>query len=337
MDKEFKVDSASPEYQDMLATVEGWRLRVGQGPAERRLDANETAFITRELLYVKAKTYDVKYTNFKARDFIPVSHEIDPGAETWAFQSYDMFGMAKIIANYAVDFPRVDAIRSEVQAKIKSLGVAYAYTVQDMRRVAFASRNSPNAGQLDQRKAAMARRGVEAAIDDFAALGNTDSGITGFLNNAAVPIFAAPTGNWSTATSLEIIGDLNAMCQSVPNQSNDVEHIDTVLLPTTSFGIVAALPYSTLGDMTVASWFMKNSPYAQNLDQWNKLNAAGASSGPRAMAYRRDPEVVTLEIPQEFEQFAPQLKGMTYEIPCHARIAGVAFYYPLAAVYMDGI
>ena len=47
-------------------------------------------------------------------------------------------------------------------------------------------------------------------------------------------------------------------------------------------------------------------------------------------------EVVTLEIPQEFEQFAPQVEGMEYQIPCHARIGGVAWYYPLAAVAADG-
>jgi hypothetical protein len=30
------------------------------------------------------------------------------------------------------------------------------------------------------------------------------------------------------------------------------------------------------------------------------------------------------------------MEGMQYTVPCHARIGGVAFPYPLSALYMDG-
>lgn len=330
--KDYRIDESGAEFQAMQATVNGWGLTRSDGA---RLDAGETATIARQLLYVKARTYDVKYPMFKARDFIPVSHDIPSGAETWSYFQWDMYGMAKIIANYATDFPRADVVKKEFTQAIKSLGSSYAYTVQDMRRIAFMGQ--AGGGQIDTKRAGAARRTIEAAIDDIAAVGNADAGFSGLVNNANVPILAAPVGTWATATALEIIGDLNALVQKVITQSNEVEQPDTLLLPTAEFGIITATPYSAFGDRTIATWFLNNTPYIRNADQWIKLNLANAGgTGGRLLAYRRDPEVLTLEIPQEFEQFQAQVEGMTYQVPCHARIGGVAIYYPLAMCYMDG-
>jgi hypothetical protein len=329
---QYRIDEASPEFEGMSAAVERWGLSKPNG---ERLDAGETATITRQLLYIKARTYDVKYPMFKARDFIPVSHEVPSGAETWAFWQWDMYGMAKIVANYATDFPRADVVKRETQQAIKSLGSSYAYSIQDMRRIAFMA--PQGGGQLDVKRAAAARRSIEASIDDIAAVGNPDAGFSGFINNPNVPVFAAPTGGWAVATALQMIGDLNALVQKVIVQTNQVEIPDALLFPIAEFQILTQTPYSTLADRTVATWFLANNPYIQDIDQWIKLNKQNAGkTGGRIMCYRRDPEVVTLEIPQEFEQFQPQLEGMEYQIPCHARIGGVAFYYPLACVYMDG-
>lgn len=329
----FRVDTNGDEFRGMLARVEAMGLTNPE--TGMRLDAGETAVVTRQLLYIKARTYDVKYPMFKARDFIPVSHEVPSGAEQWAYWQWDMYGMAKIIANYASDFPRADVVKKEFTQSVKSLGASYGYTVQDMRRIAFMA--PQGGGQLDVKRATAARRSIEAAIDDIAAVGSTDAGFSGFVNNTNVPVFAAPVGTWATATALEIIGDLNALVQKVITQTNQVEIPDTILFPIAEFQIITQTPFSTLADRTVATWFLINNPYIQDVDQWVKLNLQNAGkTGGRIVCYRRDEEVCSLEIPQEFEQFAPDKEGMEYTIPCHARIGGVAFYYPLAACYMDG-
>ena len=330
----FRIDEQDADYQGMFSQVTAWGLT--NPDTGMRLDAGETATITRQLLYIKARTFDVKYPMFKARDFIPVSHEVPSGAETWAYWQWDMYGMAKIVANYATDFPRADVVKKEFQMPIKSLGDSYAYTIQDMRRIAFMA--PQGGGQLDVKRAAAARRAIEAAIDDIAAVGLPNAGFSGFVNNANVPLMALPTGNWAVASALQMIGDLNAVTQRVITQTNQVEVPDTMLFPTAAFQIMTQTPFSTLSSYTVATWFLDNNPYIGELDQWIKLDKANAGgTGGRIICYRRDEEVVTLEIPQEFEQFQPQLEGMEYSIPCHARIGGVAFYYPLAAVRADGV
>ena len=51
--------------------------------------------------------------------------------------------------------------------------------------------------------------------------------------------------------------------------------------------------------------------------------ADAAGTGPRMLTYQRDPEILELIIPQDFEQFPPQARNLAFVVPCHARIGGV--------------
>lgn len=53
-------------------------------------DASDASvFFARELDYVKSQSYDVEYPEFTALKLFPVSSEINPGAETVTYYSYD--------------------------------------------------------------------------------------------------------------------------------------------------------------------------------------------------------------------------------------------------------
>ena len=72
-----------------------------------RFDSAEDAsiFFARELDFVKAETYDVQHPEFTAEKHFPISHEVNPGAETITYYSFEKTGFAKIISNYATDLP----------------------------------------------------------------------------------------------------------------------------------------------------------------------------------------------------------------------------------------
>lgn len=296
-----------------------------------KLDANETAILLRQLEYIKTRTYDVKYPALKARQFIPVSNEAGPEAESIVYRQWDEFSMAKIIANYADDLPLVDVAVQEFVSKIHSIGKAYQWSIQDMRRSARAG------AQLDSRRGTAARRAVERTIDEIGAFGDADGGLTGFVNNPNVPIKTCPTaGLWSTLSVAQIIANMNFLAQEIIEDTLEVHVPDTMLLDTATFSYIAQTPVGTDNRTTILQSFLENNPYIRNIDQWTKLNLANAAgTGPRAVTYVRDPEVVTLEIPQEFEQFPPQARNLAFVVPCHARVGGCIWYYPLAANYTD--
>ena len=302
------------------------------------LDANESAFFQRELEFVKTRSYDKKYADLKARLLIPVSMDADAWADAIVYQQYDSFGMGALIASYADDLPRADVLGKEFINPVKSLGASYGYSVQEIR-----ASNAKGKG-LPQRKANAAKRAILQKENALAFLGDSSVGFKGFLNNSSVPIVTLPndgTGStitWSTKTPAQILRDMHLVANTVLNQSLGVESPDTLLLPRSSYLLVASTPWSTSNDgRTILEVFLQQSGFVKSVEWLNELETAGASSTRRMMAYRRDIDAVSLEIPQDFEQFDAQPRNLEFVIPCHERFGGVLFYYPLSAAYGDGI
>lgn len=298
-----------------------------------RSDDKFTAVLEKQLEFVKSRTYDIVYPEMKARQIIPVNNSVDPGAETIAYRQWDDFGIAQIIANYGDDLPVIDALVEEFLQKVKSIGAAYQWSVQDLRRAAMAG------AQLDQRRARAARRSIEQQIEEIAALGNAKAGLIGFANNPNVPLVAPTTGNWGAATADQIIVDLNKLVTSIVTSNKETFLPDTLVMDISRYNLIATKRLSTTGDTntTVLEGWIRSNPWVSNVGTWNQLALADAGgSGPRLVCYKRDEEVLTLEIPQEFEQLPPQAKNLAFQVPVHARIGGVIVYYPLAMAYMDG-
>ena len=302
--------------------------------SDEHLDAKFTAVLEKQLEFVKTRTYDIRYPEMKARQVIPVNNDVDPGAETITYRQWDEFGMAQIIANYGDDLPLIDALVEEFEQKVKGIGAAYEWSIQDLRASAMAGAN------LDQRRARAARRSIEQQIENIAALGNTKAGLVGFFKIPNVPLVAVITGTWSTATGAQMIGDMMELSSSIPDTNKETFTPDTLVLSIVLYNLFATTRVSTTGDTntTALEGFLRSNPWVTNVGTWNKAALANAAgNGPRAVCYRRDPEVLTLEIPQEFEQFPPQAKNLAFLVPVHARIGGVICYYPLAMAYMDGL
>lgn len=310
------------------------------------LDANESVFFSRELEFVKSRSYDKKYAHLKARTLIPVSGEADPWADAIVYESYDMVGQAKMIAGYSDDLPRADVKGEQFINPVKSLASSYGYNVMEIRK----SRALGKA--LEQRKANAAKRAILELENRLAFVGDTKTKLNGFLNHPNLPEVTLPndgTGmviNWVgvdgvtlTKTPDKILRDMHAVVNEVMNQSLGVEYADTLLLPRTRFLMVASTPFTT-GDgsgRTILAIFLDQNQFVKNVDWLNELETAGDMGTKRMLAYRRDPEAVTMEIPQDFEQFDPQARNLEFVVPCHERFGGVIWYYPLSACFADGI
>ncbi len=193
--------------------------------------------------------------------------------------------------------------------------------------------------QLDQRRARAARRSIEQQIENIAALGNAKAGLRGFAKHPNVPLVAPDTGTWATATADQIVGDLNKLPTSIIDTNKETFIPDTLAMDISRYNLIAVKRMSSTGDTgkTVLEAWLESNPWVTNVGTWNKLALADAAgTGPRLVCYKRDEEVLTLEIPQEFEQLPPQAKNLAFQVPVHARCGGVIVYYPIAMAYMDG-
>lgn len=308
--------------------------QLGLTVGDVRQDSKFTAVLSKELEYVKARTYDIVYPQLKARQLIPVSSEVDTGAETIAYKQWDEFGIAQVLSNYADDLPLVDALAEEFTQKIVPLGLGYQYSIQDLRRSAMSGT------RLDQRRAGACRRGVEWAIEEMAVAGDSNHGVTGFANNANITLVSPTTGTWSTATGAQMVADALKLEAAILVANKETFMPTTLALDITTMSYFNKARISTTGDthVTAKEAFLKSAMSVTEVVSWNKLsNRDAAGTGPRAVMYTKSPDVLTLEIPQEFEQFPPQMRNLSFLVPAHARCAGVIWYYPIGASYMDGL
>lgn len=301
------------------------------------LDADLTMFFSRELEYIKAKTYDVQYPELLARRLFPVDSSADPGASTLTYQSYDHLGIAKIIRSYANDLPNVSVVGKEFVRRIYSLGVAYGYSIQDIRAARYAGK------PLEQRLANAARRQYMYAENQLAFFGDATTEIPSFVNNAninsvTIKLNAAGSSKlWINKTPDEIIEDVSDLVSAIRDVSNGVETPNTMLLPEAQYTLIATTPRSTVSDTTILEFILKSNPFISEVIPVFNLKGTATGGLDCAIVYDRNPDKLTLEIPQDFEQFPVQEKGLMYEVPCHARTAGVILYYPKSVAQGNGI
>lgn len=183
---------------------------------------------------------------------------------------------------------------------------------------------------------------------------------TGAANSGAVLTWGPDAGGF-TKTPKEILRDLFSWRNQVQALTNGVEEVDSLILDLVSYNYINTTQVNDADtaiftEGTILSYIMRNVPWLKRVDYWlpaAKMNGTrtatspnvptkgpgthGSTSNSRAMLYKKDPRNFSFFVPQEFEQFAPQLRNFKFFVPCHARCAGVVCRYPRSAVYVDGL
>lgn len=313
----------------------------------RHFDSAEDAsvFFARELDYVKSQSYDVEYPELTALSLFPMSSEVDPGAETVTYYSYDKVGLAKIISNYATDLPRADVKGKPTTAIIKSLGASYGYSIQEMRASAMAGKS------LDTRKAESARYQIDYLNNKIAWNGDEETGLRGVLSkDTDVPLYVLANGakgstKWSEKTEDEILADINGMLKQMARTTKKVEKADTLGLPSEAYLELQGRRIEGT-DTTVLSYIQKNLKDIKNIVSCPELDPDSVDTNPYAketdgqgvmLLFKNDSRKLTLENPLPFMQYPVQTEGLEMVVPCEARTAGILIYYPMSLLIGVGV
>lgn len=283
-------------------------------------------FFARQLDYIKAKVYERKYPDMMATVLVPDATDVPEWAETITVQTYDMVGMAKIIANYADDLPRADVRGTEITVRVKTVGDSYGYSVNELR----ASR-ATGAG-LDSRKAEAARRAIEIKLNNIRLVGDSDYGLSGLFNNPNIPTIVLPnTAAWSGLTGEQIMTNLNHIVVSYRIQ-NFGQHTANILALSPNAYLAAGTKYlnnTGTTPVTVLEWFRKLNPGIA-IENIYELAGAGASARDLGFFYENNTDNMSHEYVMPFTQLPPEARNLEFVVNCIARTAGVQVWYPLA-------
>ena len=290
-------------------------------------------FLERQLEYIRPQIFEVAYADIKYPTLLPVTSEAGQGAQTFTYRIMDSTGEFKLLADAADDLPRSDISQVEKSINIRSFGGSFGYTVQELRAAQMANI------ALEQRRAAAVSRAYEEKVEAVAMFGESTVGLAGFFNNSTVDVIAADywfTGTTASGTSQEMLELLNYGVSAIINASNMKEQPDTILLAYEDYNKISTTRNSDSSDVTVLEYFLRTNPYIRNVEPINQLDKDNSVLNTnRMVVYKRDPEKVQLHIPQPLELFPPQQRGLEFIVPAHARVGGVALYYPKSVIYVQ--
>lgn len=305
-----------------------------------RMDANESAMFLREAEHVMAEVYNVLYPEYKALSYFPVKSEGGRGARTIVYRQFDWTGLAKLVNNYATDFPRVDVKGTEYFQAVKGLGDSYGWNEQELAEFLYEGR------PIDSMRAQAAREAITRKMNKLAWFGDDEAGLKGIIYHPNVTKGEAPNGDWlgGSTTADEIIADVNDLINGPKILTKEVEFVDTVIMPTEQFAYIDSTPRSDTSDTTILEFLRKVHPgvtflSAAELAGLTKKPSDGTttSSIDVMIGYRRNPSKLWIAIPLEFFQKPPQEKGLEYVVYCYARFAGFIIPYPLSVQVSEGI
>lgn len=293
-----------------------------------RLDAGETAFVSRQLAYVKQTNIETIYTQFSAFDLFPISSEAGPAAKSILWRVWDRVGEARIIASYADDLPKAGILATENVTPIRTLGASYGWSLQDMRSAMMAG------VALDTRLAAATLQAHNQKINQIAWKGDTEHGLPGLKSDSNIPTSAAGIV-FSSATAEQIIALVNTMLTSIQSATKGAQSANVVALPPAQLAIMMSTPRSTTSDTSVLSFLQTSWPGVrfvgvQDLEDWSSTDDA-------IIAMNNSPGNMSLEIPQPYQEEPAERHALRFEVATHSRIAGLLVYYPKSVTIRTGI
>lgn len=312
--------------------------------SEMRLDDNQYGFFTKKQLeFIKAKTYDIVYPNLMALDLLPVSTDAPAWADEISYYTFDMVGLAKIISDYADDLPTSDVRGTKTTSEVRSIGNSYKYNVMEIIK----SQALTGAKPLDYRRAVAAKKAHDIKINQLAWSGDAVHGLSGFATNPNVTrVDVAANGNsnggtnstlWKYKTPQQIYDDMTALITNVNTLTMGIEMPDTLIMPLEQFNYIKRTPFSpTFMAQSILAYFKENNPGITVVGV-NELKGAGSGGEDIMIAYEKNEDKLTLELPMPFNQLPPEKRNLEYVIDCHSRFGGVIIYYPLSVAIGEGI
>lgn len=301
-------------------------------------DAQEAmAFLVSQLAFTESRTFERMYQPMQYEQFLPLDFSAGEWADTIRYEIYDFVGQGKRTSGKGRDINKVDVGMADKSFPVLYGNIGYDYSQEELRRTAYLRRSLPD------RKLAAAMEGYKRHMNRVGLYGETDSGLTGLFNNSLVPQGSAPTGNWGSASADNILADVNKLIDNIWTNTAYNDLPTTIVMAPAALSKIASTPRATTTDTTILAWIKANNVAKQqrgidiDFQPGFGLNTAGAGSTRRMVGYVKDPNRLVMHIPLPLRFLAPQLVGLSVDVPGEYKYSGVEIRYPKSAYYMDGI
>lgn len=335
--RQVEVDEARFDAFDSLRRYPQLANIIGDGIVQGR-DAQEAmAFLVSQLAFTENQVFERKYQPMQYEQFLPLDFSAGEWADTIRYEIYDFVGQGKRTSGKGRDINKVDVGFADKSFQVVYGNIGYDYSQEELRRTAYLRRALP------ERKLAAAVEGYKRHMNQVGLYGEAESNLSGLFNNALVPQGSAPTGGWGTASADNILKDVNTLINNIWTNTAYNDMPTTIVMAPAALATIASTPRATTTDTTILAWIKANNIAKQqrgidiDFQPGFGLNTAGVGSTRRMMGYVKSPDRLVMHIPLPLRFLAPQLAGLSIDVPGEYKYSGVEIRYPKSAYYMDGI
>ncbi len=304
--------------------------------AEKRSDAEGlNAFFSQQLVQIRTQLIEKVYPEFKARNFVPIKNDINPGAEVYSERHIDETGEAEFATSGSDNANMVEVTGASTDTyKMLGIDVAYGWDLQEARNAQFAGMD------LDVRKASAARRAIERKIDKTLLIGGVAGGTTlqglfSLAGDQAPFTFSPDITGWADESSDDIYRNLMAMASYGYEQSKEIEQPDTFLMPTTFKRLLMNRRMGDANNSSILKFFLDSQDFIKNIGTSHYLEASGGhayTTNNLLVMYKKDPEMME-GLVNEFEQLPPEYRFGRVVTKCMARVGGLLSRRPKSVTY----
>ncbi len=291
---------------------------------DARMDENLALFMARQVDYLKTKAYEVEYAPMSAMTIFPMTSEIPAEAKNFIYGIYDQVGMAKIIADYSDDLPTVDANYREETGRVYRLGDGFHLSIDEVK---IAQRAGIN---MNDRKSRAARKAIDTKMNDLAWRGDASHQIPSIFDHPNIPRILS--AGWSDGGVA--LGELEKAVSNIKTITKGNHRANRIVIPPSTNTVFTKRADGTT--ISLRDYFVSQYP-GLTWEEAYELEDIDGNGTKAALVFEFDADNLSIEVPEPFNQLAPQAQNLHYKVPCTAKTTGLTVYRPLTIQIITGL
>jgi len=299
---------------------------------EVRMDEYTLGAFKDQLLYLEPQVLEEEYEDlyWANGELIPMETMEAPHILETAYRQTTGLGSWEIARDYTTHIPMVERLSREFRQKVSKFIAGYSYNDDEMMQAVHL--NQP----IEQEKMNAVVTAGKQKLDDLIFRGG--DGLQGFLNHPdTLRMFAAFPMN-ATSTANQIIASLIDAENTISRITKNIEKPDTLLMAKSSYDYTSyARLDSSVSDTSILEYYMKRSPYIQDIMPLLPLEGVGENGSNVACMYKRDKSKLKARVTESigFRKFIPTAWGM--QRTATMRYAGLVIYRPYSILWINGV
>lgn len=280
-------------------------------------------FLARELEHVMAETLEERQPSLNAFSVFPADRSVPPHATSYTHRMLTAHGVAKWIADYSSDLPAVGVGAVEETFNVRDCGVSYGYSVKEVMAATAVGR------PLSRSMASAARRSTEERQNETAFKGDKGAGLFGLADFPHFPRMISTVSIDSNSTADEILGFLHSVVNQTVTRTKGRARPSRMIMPLLEYTYIATTARSATSDTTILEYFIRTSPYVNEVLPVPELDDLGPGGVPLLACYEPNVRIIGHVLPMLFSQMPAQNDNLAVKVPCMASSGGICSDYPL--------